>query len=246
MVPARAAAMQHAAAGTTYVAKSQTAGRGRTGAAWASAADAGLYVSCVLWPQKPWPQASLSPLMALAIAEASRSFGIAAEVKWPNDVVTARGKLCGLLLECGTSPAQIPWVILGFGFNLRPQPIAAVAQALPATDFASEQNLLGNAPQTDAFVLQQLLAYIGAAYSSWQLHGFAAHTAAFDALHTLHGEDVVARPHAQAQQSCAQGRVCGIAADGGLLVQQKDGTTHALHAGLVRRLRRDKVSQTIA
>lgn len=82
---AAALAGDGAADGTTVVAGRQTAGRGRRGRAWDSPPGAGLYLSVVLRGRQP-PVVTL--LAGVAVAEAVRgTAGVAAELKWPNDVV---------------------------------------------------------------------------------------------------------------------------------------------------------------
>ena len=87
--------------GTLVVAEEQTAGRGRLGRAWVSERSAGIYCSVVLRPQLPASRASLLTLAAgLAIADAaSEVTRIAADIRWPNDVLVGGRKCCGLLPE---------------------------------------------------------------------------------------------------------------------------------------------------
>jgi BirA family biotin operon repressor/biotin-[acetyl-CoA-carboxylase] ligase len=86
------------------VSAEQTAGRGRLGRTWVSP-PGGVYLSALLEvdPGASNPRAalaSLSPLAALATCEALQAF-VADDlrVKWPNDVVSERGKLAGILVE---------------------------------------------------------------------------------------------------------------------------------------------------
>ncbi|HLA79334.1 MAG TPA: biotin--[acetyl-CoA-carboxylase] ligase, partial [Vicinamibacteria bacterium] len=68
------------------VADRQTAGRGRHGRAWASP-PGNLYLSVLLRPRLPAELVSLLPLLAgVAVVEAAAGWGVAAELKWPNDV----------------------------------------------------------------------------------------------------------------------------------------------------------------
>ena len=86
--------------GTWVVADAQSAGRGRLGRVWASPAGAGLYLSVVFRPDASSPgQAGdavmprLTLLAGVAVAEAiERASGVAATLKWPNDVVVERSR----------------------------------------------------------------------------------------------------------------------------------------------------------
>ena len=109
------AAAEGAPAGTAFLVGEQTAGRGRRGSGWSSARG-GMYLSVILRPQADasalW---GLSFVAALAIREtiAERLPNQEVGLKWPNDVVVAGGKICGLLLE-----ARDGAVVIGTGVNL--------------------------------------------------------------------------------------------------------------------------------
>jgi BirA family transcriptional regulator, biotin operon repressor / biotin---[acetyl-CoA-carboxylase] ligase len=117
--------------GTTVAAEAQTAGRGRLGRTWFSPQGAGLYVSVVVRPDTggrrgvpsagPGLPAMLTLAAGVALAEAVReTTGLPAEIKWPNDLVFGRRKLAGILAEASAQGAEIEYVILGFGVNVRP------------------------------------------------------------------------------------------------------------------------------
>jgi BirA family biotin operon repressor/biotin-[acetyl-CoA-carboxylase] ligase len=105
--------------GCVVVANAQSAGRGRQGRSWASPAGAGLYVSTVLRPAE-----HALPLLTIAagvaVAEGIQSAtGLAADLKWPNDVLISGRKAAGVLAEA-TSSAAGTSVVLGFGINVSP------------------------------------------------------------------------------------------------------------------------------
>jgi BirA family biotin operon repressor/biotin-[acetyl-CoA-carboxylase] ligase len=104
--------------GLVVVAETQTAGRGRLGRSWFDRAGLSLPFSIVLRPSIPLPHYPLLALcMAGAVAEAGASLtGAALDVKWPNDVLHAGRKLCGILAESrsGESPA----LVIGAGINV--------------------------------------------------------------------------------------------------------------------------------
>lgn len=106
--------------GDVHIAREQTAGRGRRGASWASARDAGLYMSVVLRPARPANPAALTIGAGLAVLEAVRDAGARdARLKWPNDVLVDGAKLAGILVETrGLDPAA-PHYVVGIGINVR-------------------------------------------------------------------------------------------------------------------------------
>ena len=106
--------------GDVHVAAAQTAGRGRRGARWESAAGEGLYASAVLLPSPPAPPAPAVTMMAgLAVLDALRALGLeGARLKWPNDVLVQDAKLAGILVETrGLDPAA-PHFVVGIGVNV--------------------------------------------------------------------------------------------------------------------------------
>lgn len=110
-----------AAEGVVVVAESQTAGRGRFARSWHSPPGAGLYVSVLLRP--PNAVARLLTLAGgVALCEAVReSTGLAATIKWPNDLLAPGGrrKLAGILVEASATGRGVDYAVFGFGLNIR-------------------------------------------------------------------------------------------------------------------------------
>ncbi len=85
--------------GLVVFAEEQTAGRGRTGAQWQSPYGESLLFS-VLLIGRAMENELLSLTCAVAIAEALGDVGgRRAQIKWPNDVLLAGKKICGILVE---------------------------------------------------------------------------------------------------------------------------------------------------
>jgi BirA family biotin operon repressor/biotin-[acetyl-CoA-carboxylase] ligase len=107
--------------GAVVTADEQTAGRGRRGRTWFSPAGSGLYVSVVLTPGSAQVDADratavLTLAAGVGIAEGiEAATGLAASLKWPNDLYVGRRKLGGILAE-----ADMPAVTLGYGINVNP------------------------------------------------------------------------------------------------------------------------------
>lgn len=129
-----------APAGTVIVADRQTAGRGRRGRQWLSAAESSLTFS-LLWrfPGNMSRLGGLSLAVGLALARALEGQGAQGiGLKWPNDLLlaTAEGqaKVAGVLVELASDRRGCQAVI-GIGLNLRrpsgelPQPAAGLDQA---------------------------------------------------------------------------------------------------------------------
>lgn len=103
-----------ASEGSVVCAEEQSAGRGRRGAVWVCPVGEGLAFSVILRPSMSralWPRIAL--IAGLAVAQSLEHYGIAAELKWPNDVLVAGKKICGVLVE-----AVGDAVIVGIGINV--------------------------------------------------------------------------------------------------------------------------------
>lgn len=114
------AAREGAASGLVLVSDHQSAGRGRFTRVWAAPPGTSLAISALLRPPAAVPAARwlwLPLLAGLAVADGIRSAtGVAAELKWPNDVLIDGKKVCGILSERVDGTAG-PAAILGLGIN---------------------------------------------------------------------------------------------------------------------------------
>lgn len=111
---ARNLALAGAADGLIVLAKHQSAGRGRRGAAWFSTPGESLAFSIIVRPEEPkalWPRLALAA--GLSVAKAVESFGATSAIKWPNDVWIVRKKVAGILVEAGAD-----FAIVGIGINV--------------------------------------------------------------------------------------------------------------------------------
>lgn len=103
--------------GTAVSALVQTAGKGRRQKQWKGQPGAGLYLS-FLYKAKAADFSSLAPLyLALCVGNVLRTHGVAAKVKWPNDILVAGKKVCGILCEAKFVGEQVHFVG-GVGLNL--------------------------------------------------------------------------------------------------------------------------------
>lgn len=108
-----------APSGTVVVADEQISGRGRHGRRWSSGSGGGLWVTTL---HRGVPVTALDVLsirVGIALAAALDGFaGEMVKVKWPNDLLLARGKLAGILVEARWRDIAVEWVAVGIGINL--------------------------------------------------------------------------------------------------------------------------------
>jgi BirA family transcriptional regulator, biotin operon repressor / biotin---[acetyl-CoA-carboxylase] ligase len=102
-------------AGLVMLADHQTAGRGRLERRWEAPPGANVLASVLLRPARPvdtWFHSTVA--LGLAVVDACRSLGVAASLKWPNDVLVGDAKLAGILAETDGRGA----LVIGLGCNL--------------------------------------------------------------------------------------------------------------------------------
>ena len=125
-----------AAHGTVVVAEEQTAGRGRFGRSWYSERGSGLYLSVILRPPLAPAAAPLLPLLAgVAAQEAIESVTkLRPDIRWPNDLLVGKKKICGILTEMSAELDRLHYVVLGIGLNVNhrrvPKDLASIATSL--------------------------------------------------------------------------------------------------------------------
>ncbi|QRM56885.1 biotin--[acetyl-CoA-carboxylase] ligase [Sinorhizobium sp. BG8] len=140
-----------ALSGLWITAERQTVGRGRRGRPWQSEAG-NLYASLLL--VDPAPHASLASL-PLAVAVAVQSaiscvMPVAAPsvlIKWPNDILVERRKVCGILVESETMRDGRQAVVIGCGINVAVAPDVGLYPVATLREFgasASPQELFAH------------------------------------------------------------------------------------------------------
>ena len=227
---AKQLAEEGAGHGEVVVAEAQTAGRGRRGRAWVSPPRKNLYLSAILRPDLP-PQraAELTLVASVAVCEAVRQAGVAATIKWPNDVIVNGRKVAGILTEMAAEVDRVQWVVLGVGVNLN-----IAAEDLPddlreiATSIAAERG----EPVPRALFTAALLGGLEEWLDRYEDEGFGPVRDAWRSLSGTLGREV--------RVSMAGGEISGIAEDidesGALLVRGAAGLTRVV-AGDVQLLR---------
>ena len=100
-------------------ARRQTGGKGRLGRRFESP-EGGLYLSLLTSKLAPGEQIyALTPAAALAVCRSIlRTFGLACQIKYPNDLILEGKKVCGILCESLSLPDRFA-VVIGVGINVR-------------------------------------------------------------------------------------------------------------------------------
>lgn len=140
-VPAAHAQTPSQIAGTVIMAHVQTNGRGRQGRVWEN--KSGNLAVTLIWPFTPGKApGDYSLIVAVALADAVASFFPPLgdlTIKWPNDVLVAGRKICGILIE----QPEPGWLLIGTGVNIAHAPDGRARLADFCNDIPSPQAVLG-------------------------------------------------------------------------------------------------------
>jgi BirA family biotin operon repressor/biotin-[acetyl-CoA-carboxylase] ligase len=145
----------------------QTGGRGRLGRSWVEAPGTSVLVSVLLRPppERRAPELSLVAAVAVALV-VEEATTLAAQIKWPNDVMLARRKAAGILSEMRGDE-----VVVGIGLNVNQTRDQLPADARTAA--ASLRTVTGR-EHDRAALLELLLARLGGCYEAWRAGGLDA------------------------------------------------------------------------
>ena len=128
--------------GTVVIADYQEAGRGQGEHSWLSRRGENLLMSLLLFPAflSASQQFHLSRVASLGLCDALEEVGVDPVIKWPNDILTKRGKIAGILIEHGIISGHIAHTIIGIGLNLNqtqfpPFPMPATSLQLETGKF---------------------------------------------------------------------------------------------------------------
>ncbi len=144
---------------TVVAADLQTKGKGQMGAEWH--AEAGKNLTASVFKRIPnfkvTDQFYISMTVALAISTALSHFKIPQlRIKWPNDILSANRKICGILIENVIKNNQLQGSIIGFGLNVNQKLFENLPQA---SSMSVLTGILYNKDEVLAEVLKQLQIY---------------------------------------------------------------------------------------
>lgn len=124
------------APGLVLLADHQTQGRGRGGKPWVARPGDAINCSILLRPSLERHHLYLmGAACALSVARGLAPFVTVAPVlKWPNDVLLGRGKVCGVLTETVHPRGGGLWLVLGFGTNVHDVPPSDIAPGAVCVD----------------------------------------------------------------------------------------------------------------
>lgn len=226
---ARRLAEQGAPEGTVVLAEEQSAGRGRMGKSFFSPYGKGIWMSIVLRPKQPVNLAQQLTLLAgVAIHRAIlKTTGIDAGIKWPNDLLIADRKVCGILLESATEDDRVRYCIAGIGIsvNLReedfPDELKPVAVSL---------KMAGGKPVSRNELILSILHEIESLYKLYNEEGFQPIATLWEASSVTMNR----RVNVDSAGRFFSGTAAGLHPSGALLVRRDDGELVPVFSGDIR------------
>lgn len=212
--------------GTVVVAEMQTAGRGRRGRSWYSPPNQGIYMSVILRPQLPLREISrVSLVAAAAVAETLESeLNLQPSIKWPNDVLVDKRKICGILAEAITDMDGVEYVVVGIGLNINHE-----IQDFPdeLRNIAISARAVHDHPDSRVKVLQGLLLHLERYYQQLAAGDFKPTLSKARSLSMVIGQEV----RLDNGKDYITGQAIDIDDNGFLLVRDRQGTIHTIMSG---------------
>ena len=107
--------------GTVFYTEKQLKGRGRKNRPWYSVKELNLTFSILLTGKKYITKnpALLNFVASLAVGVSLENlYQLKVDLKWPNDVLVSKKKICGILIESTSDGSKIDRLVIGIGINV--------------------------------------------------------------------------------------------------------------------------------
>lgn len=203
--------------GTVLAARRQTRGRGRMGNGWLSSGEGDATFS-FYWEgaAEAATAGTISMACALGVRDFLAGYGVECRCKWPNDVMTERGKICGILAEGGARGEGRFGLVVGIGVNVRR--VAGRDELLGRRTAVLED--FSSGPHDVGELLEKLLADLERRIGAWESGGFAAVARDLENCLWGRGKTVTARTAGGGKTT---GTVRGLGALGELILDGENG-----------------------
>jgi BirA family biotin operon repressor/biotin-[acetyl-CoA-carboxylase] ligase len=207
------------------VANHQTGGYGRFQREWLSPPDKNLYFTLLFKPDIPLENfAGLTQITAITLASLLKKEGIDIQLKWPNDLLWKKHKICGILAEMIPHNGQHIF-ILGIGLNVNST--NSDFQSLDRR--ASSLREITDQQWNREILLQKFLNSWFLALDSYKKFGFAPFLEEWRSMENFQGSS--ARLVFPDRKEELWGTIEGINDDGTLLFRHQNGETQSVYSG---------------
>ncbi|PXV90243.1 BirA family biotin operon repressor/biotin-[acetyl-CoA-carboxylase] ligase [Lachnotalea glycerini] len=213
--------------GALVVSDNQSGGKGRRGRSWESPVSTGIFMTLILKPSlNPSDASMLTLVMAIAVAKACNKLTKdSCFIKWPNDIVLNRKKICGILTEMSAEMDYINHIVIGIGINVNMDTFQNELKE-KATSIKIENGY----PVKRAELINQVMLCFEEEYEIFMMHHTleAQKERYNNMLVSLDKEVVIMEPSKE-----FIGIARGINSKGELMVEKEDGQMMAIYAGEV-------------
>lgn len=143
------------------ISEEQTSGRGRQGKEWYSPNSGNIYMSIKFKDKNDSP---LSLIVGLLISEAMDSTSgqkLNAGLKWPNDLLIDKKKICGILIESEVNEDDVEYIVgIGINYSL-PKKESWWGEIGELADILPREKLINT-------ILEGIIAYSKNGYKNWK------------------------------------------------------------------------------
>ncbi len=210
--------------GTVVISRIQKSGRGRLGRPWISP-EGGIWLSIIIKPKISLEHASrLTILAGIAVTKTMRNMDVDAVIKWPNDVLINKKKVCGILTELNAEIEQIDYVIVGIGINANNE-IDDFTEDLRKNSTTLKQET-GN-PVNQVKLVQNILTEFEQQYIRFNTQPFSSILDEWIELSDTLGKHVTIMTPTR----MISGKAIAITENGSLIVRKADGISEEVIGG---------------
>lgn len=203
----------------------QTRGRGRMQRTWQMTPGSSIAMSLIIRPRpSEFDHLNLfAPLAGLSICQALReTWGFSAQVKWPNDILLNRRKICGILCEMRWEGTQLAGLIMGIGINLLEGSAPQLQEmTYPASSIQQETERVLDRNELIHAILKQLIALR-------PMVGSEAFRSQWESVLAYKDEPILLRIPGRPACRCT---LRGVDREGNLLVEDEQGKAEQFMAG---------------
>ncbi|MCD4847131.1 MAG: biotin--[acetyl-CoA-carboxylase] ligase [Candidatus Aegiribacteria sp.] len=212
--------------GTVITSDSQTGGRGRRGRDWFSPPGCNLYMSVILRPSVSPAEASQIPVISvIAVVRVLEQLdtGLHFQIKWPNDILCHRKKVCGILCEMKSDTDRINHVVVGIGINVN---VTSMDPCI--SDIATSLKLETDQEYSRIRLSASILEELEGIYLEWlQERNLKRYIAEWKKYSLLIGRNV----RIETPSETIAGVATGLSDSGSLIVKLPSGAVREVYAG---------------
>ncbi len=197
------------------LAEQQEAGKGRRGNTWVSPFGKNIYLSVgTKFRKRTAELGGLSLVIGIQVIKTLQNFGLDnIGLKWPNDVLLAKGKLAGILVELKREHQDGVFVVMGIGINFELEEKHSGSIDQPWSELKPYITLSRND------VAGQLINNMLMAIELFESRGFSAFRDEWNESNLYSGREVIVH----LGEERIFGRDAGVDDNGNLLLETTEG-----------------------